>query len=105
MKKTPISDEALVQDSNGAVREIVASNPQAIGYISYGVVNRQVKAAAVNSVQPNLETIKNNTYTLTRPFLFVTLDQPSLPVQKFIDFVLSKEGQGILEQEGLVGVH
>lgn len=105
MGKTPISDEALVQDSNGSVREIVASNPQAIGYISYGVVNRQVKTVAVNSVQPNLKTIKNNTYTLTRPFLFVTLDQPSLPVRKFIDFVLSKEGQGILEQEGLVGVH
>jgi phosphate transport system substrate-binding protein len=105
MKKTPISDEALVQDSNGSVREIVANNPQAIGYISYGVVNHQVKALAVDRVQPSLQGIKNNTYTLTRPFLFVTLGQPPLAVQKFIDFVLSKEGQGILEREGLVGVH
>jgi len=105
MKKTLISDEALVQDSNGSVREIVATNPQAMGYISYGVVNKQVKALAVDRVQPSLQSIKNNTYTLIRPFLFVTLQQPPSAAQKFIDFVLSKEGQGILEREGLVGVH
>ncbi len=37
MKKGEISDEALVQDSNGSVREIIANNPQAIGYISFGL--------------------------------------------------------------------
>ena len=55
MKKEEISDEALVQDSNGSVREIIANNPQAIGYISFGIINHQVKALAVNSIIPNLE--------------------------------------------------
>jgi phosphate transport system substrate-binding protein len=105
MKKGAISDEALVQDSNGAVREIIANNPQAIGYISFGIINQQVKALAVNSIKPNLTTIKNNKYTLTRPFIFVLPNQPSKLALQFVDFVLSREGQEILEKEGLVGIH
>jgi phosphate transport system substrate-binding protein len=105
MKKVEISDEALVEDSNGSVREIIAHNPQAIGYISFGVVNSQVKALAVDSQHPSLATIKNRTYRLTRPFLFVINEPRTATAQAFIDFVLSPEGQGILEKEGLVGVH
>lgn len=105
MKKGEISDEALVQDSNGSVREIIANNPQAIGYISFGIVNHQVKAIAVNSIKPSTATIKNNLYTLTRPFIVVLPGQPTPLARQFVDFVLSPEGQQILEKEGLVGIH
>lgn len=105
MKKGGISDEALVQDSNGSVREIIANNPQAIGYISFGILNHQVKALAVNSIIPSLATIKTNQYTLTRPFIFVLPAQPTDLARQFVDFVLSREGQQILEKEGLVGIH
>jgi phosphate transport system substrate-binding protein len=105
MKKGEISDEALVQDSNGSVREIIANNPQSIGYISFGIVNTQVKALSVNSIKPTLTSIKSNQYTLTRPFIFVLLGKPAPLTQQFVDFVLSKEGQQILEKEGLVGIH
>lgn len=105
MGKLAFSDEALVQDSNGSVREIIANNPWAIGYISFGVVNDQVKALSVNGVFPSHTTIKNQGYKLTRPFLFVTLPQCSDLALKFIDFVLGKDGQRILEHEGLIGIH
>ncbi|MFH0786098.1 MAG: phosphate ABC transporter substrate-binding protein [Pseudomonadota bacterium] len=105
MNKGEISDEALVQDSNGSVREIIANNPQSIGYISFGIVNHQVKALSVNSIRPTLTSIKSNHYTLTRPFIFVLLCRPNPLTRQFIDFVLSKEGQQILEKEGLVGIH
>jgi phosphate transport system substrate-binding protein len=105
MGKKDISDEALVQDSNGSVREIIAHDPQAIGYISFGVINHQVKALSVNSITPTLETIKTKQYQLTRPFLFVTLDQISPATKKFIGFVLGTDGQRILEHEGLIGIH
>jgi phosphate transport system substrate-binding protein len=105
MGKMEISDEALVQDSNGSVREIIANNTRAIGYISFGVVNAQVKALAVNSITPTHTTIKTKQYKLTRPFLFVTLPRVSGLSEKFIDFVLGADGQRILEHEGLIGVH
>jgi phosphate transport system substrate-binding protein len=105
MKKIEISDEALVEDSNGSVREIIANNPFAIGYISFGVVNQQVKALAINSQYPSLTTIKTRSYQLTRPFLFVLNEPRTALAQEFISFVLSKEGQQILEKEGLVGIH
>jgi phosphate transport system substrate-binding protein len=104
MKKVEISPSALVEDSNGSVREIIATNPWAVGYISYGVVNKQVKALSVGGVPPTLETIKTRQYKLTRPFLFVNKSPCTPLAQKFIDFVLGGDGQRILEHEGLVGV-
>jgi phosphate transport system substrate-binding protein len=104
MHDVPISDEALVEDSNGSVREIVAHDPHAIGYISYGIVDKRVKALSIDGVEPNLGTIKEKKYKLTRPFLFVTNAEPHGLARDFINFILSSEGQGILEREGLVGI-
>jgi phosphate transport system substrate-binding protein len=105
MHKEEIAQQALVQDSNGAVREIVATDPNAIGYISCGLVNNQVKALAIDGVGPTGLNIKKNTYKLTRRFLFVTLEKPTGVVEKFDEFVLSQKGQMLLETEGLIGVH
>lgn len=105
MGKMEITPTALVQDSNGAVREIVAHDPHAIGYISCGLVDNQVKALAIDGVSPSGMNIKKNIYKLTRRFLFVTLQQPAGAVQEFHSFVLSPQGQLVLEKEGLIGVH
>jgi phosphate transport system substrate-binding protein len=104
MKKTEITQQALVQDSNGAVREIVANDPNAIGYISCGLVNNQVKPLAIDRITPTGQNIKKNAYKLTRRFLFVTLQKPEGPLKEFDDFVLSQKGQMVLEKEGLIGV-
>jgi len=104
MHDVPISDEALVEDSNGSVREIVAHDPNAIGYISYGIVDERVKALKIGGIEPNLETIKKKKYRLTRPFLFVTRVEPQGLAKDFIKFILSPGGQKILEKEGLVGI-
>lgn len=99
-----ITPAALVQDSNGAVREIVANDPHAIGYISCGLVNDQVKAVAIDGVAPTALNIKTHKYTLTRRFLFVTAAPPEGPVKEFCQFVVRERGQRLLEQEGLVSV-
>jgi len=52
MGKEDISLGALVQDSNGAVRQVISSDPNAIGYISLGLVNEQVKALRISGVDP-----------------------------------------------------
>jgi len=103
MEETAISDGCLVQDSNGAVRELVATDPYAIGYISVGLVDCRVKAVAIDGVLPNLANIKSHTYKLTRPFLFITKGEPKGGARRFVDFVLGPTGQAMLEREGLVG--
>jgi phosphate transport system substrate-binding protein len=104
MAQQEITPAALVQDSNGSVREIVAGDPHSIGYISAGLVDHRVKALAIDGITPSRDNIKNRTYKLVRRFLLVARVAPSGPDKDFVDFVLSAQGQSLLEAEGLVGV-
>lgn len=105
MKKTFIDDSIMVQDSNGAVREVVGNDPYAMGYISLGIVDRRVKLISVDGIDPSIENVKYKRYRLVRPFLYLTLGRPAAQAQVFIDFVLSGQGQSILRKEGLIPVH
>jgi phosphate transport system substrate-binding protein len=102
MKKEEISPAIMVQDSNGSVKEVVATDPYAIGYISLGMVDEKIIALKVDGITPNLENIREKRYTIVRPFLFLTLGQPRPTVFTFIGYVLSEEGQEILRKEGLI---
>ena len=104
MKKQDITPGALVQDSNGAVREIVAGDPHAVGYISAGLVDDRVKAVAIDGMAPSRENIKTQRYKLVRRFLLVSQAPPLGVAKDFVDLILSPKGQGLLEAEGLVGV-
>ncbi len=104
MGKEEISLESLVQDSNGAIRQVVSNDPYAIGYISLGLVNRQVKALRISGIEPNLTNIESGKYTLVRPFLFVFDAEPKGEARTFLEFVLSPVAQKLLSQEGLVTV-
>jgi phosphate transport system substrate-binding protein len=104
MGKEDISLGALVQDSNGAVRQVVSSDPNAIGYISLGLVNDQVKALRISGVQPNLANVNKGKYTLVRPFLFVFRGEPTGQARSFLEFVLSPPAQELLLKEGLVPI-
>lgn len=92
---------ALVQDSNGAVRETVAHDPGAIGYISLGLVDERVKAVAIDGMTPSVQAVLEGRYRLVRPFLFVLRGEPRPPARLFLDFVLGPR-QAILQEEGLI---
>jgi phosphate transport system substrate-binding protein len=104
MKGTPIATLGLRQGSNGAIRQIVAQDPNAIGYISLGIVDPTVKALAIDNIEPSIEHVEAGTYKLVRPFLFVwRKGQPLSPLgQAFFDYVMSTEGQDELQKAGLV---
>jgi len=104
MGKEDISLGALVQDSNGAVRQVTANDASAIGYISLGLVNDQVKAVRISGVEPDLANVNNGKYTLVRPFLFLFNGEPVGEAKSFLDFVLSPSAQKLLLKEGLVPV-
>jgi len=101
-KTTEITPRAIVQDSNGAVRQLVADDPNAIGFISLGLVNDKVKALELGGVAATRENVENGSYMLSRPFLFVALGEPTGLTKEFVDFILSAEGQKILMNEGLI---
>ncbi len=105
MKSTEIDDGIMVQDSNGSVKEVVATDPYAIGYVSLGLVDKRVKALRIDGVLPTLETIKHKKYRIVRPFIYLSNGEPGEYSQQFILFVLSKDGQNILKKEGLIGVY
>jgi phosphate transport system substrate-binding protein len=102
MKKTRICKWAIVEDSNGTVREIVSGDPNAIGYISLGLVTEKIKALDLDGIRATDDNIITKKYKLVRPFLFVCKGTPAGESKDFISFVLSKEGQQLVEKEGLI---
>jgi len=105
MGREKISPRAIVQDSNGAVRQLVADDPNAIGFISLGLVDigeRPVKALLLDGIAPSHENVVDGSYNLTRPFLFIIAAEPEGIISDFVNFVLSEEGRRILRNEGLV---
>ncbi len=102
MGDVAISDACLVQDSNGAVREIIATTPQGIGFISVGLVDEREKALAIDGAKPTLANLMTRKYSFTRPFLLLLLEEPQGDIKKFIEYVLSEEGQNILKADGLI---
>ncbi|MBP6876345.1 MAG: phosphate ABC transporter substrate-binding protein [Candidatus Eisenbacteria bacterium] len=100
-----VSGEALYQNSNGTIREAVASDPNAIGYVSIGLVNDKVKALLWNGTEPTNQNVVDGIYPLARPVYFLTRGEPAPPARRFIEYVLSAEGQQILAAEGLVPVN
>lgn len=105
MGKKEITPAALVQDSNGSVRELVAGDPHSLGYISAGLIDDRVKAVPIEGIRPTLENIKNHSYKLRRRFLLVSRQAPTGSCKTFVDFILGPQGQQVLEKEGLVGIN
>ncbi len=104
MGKVRIFRGAIVQDSNGTVREIVANDPYSIGYISLGLVNETVEAIRIDGVEPCPDNIEKKKYRLVRPFLFLTAGPPRPGARDFLNFVLSRKGQELIQAEGLIPV-
>lgn len=90
---------AIVQSSTQAVLTGVAGDQTAIGYISLGSLNDTVKAAKIDGVEPTSETVKDGSYKISRPFNIATKDNLSEAAQNFIDYILSKEGQEIVNKD------
>ncbi|MGE5252679.1 MAG: phosphate ABC transporter substrate-binding protein [Planctomycetaceae bacterium] len=103
-KNVEISLGALVQDSNGAIRQVVSDDPNAIGFISLGLVNERVKALKMDGIEATVENVRDQRYKIVRPFLFVFKSSPEGVAKDFLDYVLSPKGQELLMREGLVSM-
>ena len=98
-------DGAEITNSTSVMLSTVAGNKQAIGYVSLGSLSSDVKAIKVDGVEPNVEDIKAGTYKVSRPFNIAYKDGTLSDVaQDFMNYILSAEGQQIIEQEGYISV-
>jgi phosphate transport system substrate-binding protein len=104
LDKEKVRPDALLQASNAAVATSVANTPGAIGYVGLGYVTAKIKAIEVNGIIPSKETVNSDTYPLARPLFMYTNGEPTGAVKEFIDFVMSEEGQKLVEENGYISV-
>ena len=86
----------LVMPGSKAVSNYVATHPEAIGYLSMGLLDSGVAAVAVDQVQPDRRTVEDGTYWIVRPFLLVSHPEPNPEVASFMQFARSPAGQVIV---------
>lgn len=96
------TDEASVTNSTSVMMTTVAGDESAIGYISLGSLNTTVNALKIDGVAPSVATVKDGTYKIARPFNIVTKEGISAVAKDFIDFILSSEGQAVVEANGYI---
>jgi len=104
MDEDLITNMAILQPSNGAIRTTVSSTPLAIGFLSFGYLDSLIKSLAIDGVEGNTENARDGSYPIVRPLYFLTKEQPSGLVKEFIDFCLGQEGQSIVTDEGYISV-
>lgn len=97
-----ITQQAEVTNSTAVMLQTIAGNKNAIGYVSLGSLSEDVKAVKVEGIPVNIETIKNGEYEIARPFNIVTKSEMSEVTADFIEYILSKEGQKIVEKQGYI---
>lgn len=97
--------DAIVQPSTGSVLQTVGSTPGAIGYVSMEAVNENVTALRINGVPITKETVLDGSYAISRPFIYAVAAEVSEAAQAFIDFVMSDEGQALIEENGFIPVN
>lgn len=99
-----VRKDALMNASNKAIATTVDNTPGAIGYIGIGYISGKVKAITVENVTCTKKNILTKTYPLSRPLFMYTNGKPKGAVKEFIDFILSPEGQALVETTGYVGL-
>lgn len=100
-----LTKEAQISDGSGNIKTTVEGNENAIGYISYGYVDDTVNMLKIGGVELTPENVKSNAYVIARPFILVNKeDSMTEQGKKLVDFILSDEGQKIMEGKGFISI-
>ncbi len=93
---------AAITNSTSVMMTSVAGDPDGIGYISLGSLNDTVKAVKIDGAEATTANVKAGTYKVSRPFNIAVKDGLSETAQDFVDFIMSDEGQAVVEDNGYV---
>lgn len=96
---------SIIASGNGNIKTTVATNKHAVGFISFEYIDESINTVSINGVEATAENVLRQKYSLSRPFLFVHKEENlSDEGKKFIDFILSLEGQKIVRETGAIPV-
>ena len=98
------TEEASITNSTSVMMTTVAGDENAIGYISLGSLDDTVKALKIDGAEASAENVANGTYKVSRPFNIITGEEVSDTAQDFINFIMSADGQQIIEDNGYIKV-
>ena len=98
------TEEASVTNNTEAMLTTIAGDEYAIGYVSLGSLNDTVKAVKIDGAEATVENIKSGSYAVSRPFNIATGSEVSEVAQDFINYILSADGQAIIEENGYIAV-
>lgn len=103
-KNDRTTDEALIANSTNVVMTQVAGNEGGIGYISLGSLDNTVKAVKVDGTEATVDNVIAGTYKVSRPFNIATKGDISEAAQDFISYIMSAEGQQIINDNKYIPV-
>lgn len=98
------TEEASITNSTSVMMTTVSGDDNAIGYISLGSLDDTVKAVKIDGAEASVENVANDTYKVSRPFNIITGEEVSETAQDFINFIMSADGQQIVEDNGYIKV-
>lgn len=98
------TDMASITDSTSVMMTTVSGDLYSIGYLSLGVLNDTVKAIQIDGVDATTENIKSGDYKIARPFNIATKEDVSETARDFINFIMSADGQTVIEDNGYISV-
>ena len=93
---------ADITNSTSVMMTSVADDEAAIGYISLGSLDDSVKALKIDGAEATADNISNGSYKVSRPFNIATKGTPNEVTQDFINFILSEDGQKVVEDAGYI---
>ena len=96
------TEEATIANSTEIVMTTVAGDKNAIGYCSLGSLNDSVKGLKIDGAEPTVDNINNGSYAIARPFNIATKDKKSEVTKDFINYILSEDGQKVIESNGYI---
>ena len=96
------TEEATIANSTEIVMTTVSGDKNAIGYCSLGSLNDSVKGLKIDGAEPTVDNINNGSYAIARPFNIATKDKKSEVTQDFINYILSEDGQKVIESNGYI---
>jgi phosphate transport system substrate-binding protein len=102
VKDVTLTKDAIIQDSNGTIRETVAMDENAVGYLSHGLLNEKIKAVTVHGTACTTEDVVAGRYPIVRPVYLLTKGEPNGACKAFIDYICSAEGQKTIKESGLI---